>query len=198
MTASDYGTFDRAFRRVLCAYPVRSKVQTAEVEALSRTYFRVLADAPLGDVLAAGKACLGTCKRFPTVAEWVAAIPTPPRAAEAADVRVMATTERDEYVRAEGLRYEDMPCGCGACFQADVSDRPLRFVPDEVNGVLDRAIDAVRNRVVVTGHWAHGPELGRWYDARAAFYASAPRRTPIARALLVLVGPEREPGCDDD
>jgi hypothetical protein len=79
-----------------------------------------------------------------------------------------------------------------------MSDYALRFVPDDVHGVLDRAIDTVRNRVVVTGHWAHGDELARWYAARDAFFASAPRHTPIARALLVLVGREREPGCDDD
>ncbi len=194
MVEPEYDTFDRAFRRVYGVY--RLKLSDDDVDALSRTYFRLLAHAALDDVLAAGKACLTTCKTFPKPVDWLHALPpTASPVPLSADLRVLGTAERDDYVRAEGLRYEDMPCGCGACFQADVSDRPLRFVPDEVNGTLDRAIDAVRNRVVVTGHWAHGDELARWYDARAAFYASAPRsRTPIARALLVLVGPEREPG----
>jgi len=189
MTEPEFGTFDRAFRRVCGAF--RLKVKPGDLEELSRTYFRVLDYAPLEEVLTAGKTCLTTCRRFPKVAEWVDALPVPP-VAVTADLRVLATAEREAYARAEALRYADIPCGCGACFRADVTDRPLRFVPDDVNGVLDRAIDTVRNRIVVTGHWAHGDELARWYAARDAFFASVPRHTPIARALLVLVS--REPG----
>jgi hypothetical protein len=192
MTEPEFGTFDRAFRRVYGAF--RLKLKAADVEQLSRTYFKVLDQASLEDVLIAGKACLATGRRFPTVAEWVAALPVPPLPAVTADLRVLATAEREAYWRAEALRYADIPCGCGACFRADVTDRPLRFVPDEINGVLERAIDTVRNRIVVTGHWAHGEELARWYVARDAFFASVPRHTPIARALLVLV--PREPGED--
>jgi hypothetical protein len=161
---------------------------------LSRTYFRILEHAPLDEVLTAGKACVASCRTFPKPAEWLQALPVPPAAAAHADTRVMATTEREDYARAEALRYEDAPCGCLLCQEADVTHRPLRFVPDEILGVLDKAIDTVRNRVVVTGHWAHGAELGRWYAARDAFYASAPRHTRLARALLVLVS--REPGED--
>jgi hypothetical protein len=194
MTEPDRGTFDRAFRRVCGAF--RLKVTGVEREELSRTYFRVLDFAPLEDVLAAGKTCIKTRERFPKVAEWIAALPAPPVASVAADRRVMATPERDDYVRAEALRYQDEPCSCWACQDADVTHRALRFVPDDVNGVLDRAIDTVRNRVVVTGHWAHGDELARWYVARDTFFASAPRRTPVGRALLAHVS--REPGSDDD
>jgi len=189
MTEPEFGTFDRAFRRVCGAF--RLKVKPGDLEELSRTYFRVLDYAPLEEVLTAGKTCLTTCRRFPKVAEWVDALPVPP-VAVTADLRVLATAEREAYWRAEALRYADLPCGCGACFRADVTDRPLRFVPDDVNGVLDRAIDTVRNRIVITGHWAHGDELARWYVARDAFFARVPRHTPIARALLVLVA--REPG----
>jgi hypothetical protein len=173
-------------------------LKAAEVESLSRTYFKVLAHAPLDDVLAAGKTCLTTCRKFPTVAEWAHALPAPVVAHVSADLRVMATDEREAYWRAEALRYRDDPCACWDCRDAGMSEYALRFVPDDVHGVLDRAIDTVRNRVVVTGHWAHGDELARWYRARDTFFASAPRHTPIARALLVLVGREREPGCDDD
>jgi hypothetical protein len=194
MTEPDRGTFDRAFRRVCGAF--RLKVTVAEREELSRTYFRVLDYAPLEDVLAASKTCLTTCKHFPKVAEWVDALPAPPTAAVHADLRVMATPEREAYHHAEALLWQDEPCACWDCQDAGVTDRPLRFVPDEVQGVPDRAIDTVRNRVVVTGHWAHGDELARWYVARDAFFARAPRRTPVRRALLALVA--REPGCDDD
>jgi hypothetical protein len=191
MTEPDFGTFERAFRRVCGAF--RLKVKEGEIEELTRTYFRILDTAPLEDVLAAGKTCLATCRKFPKPAEWLAALPAAPVAVRA-DLRVMGTPERLEYARAETLRYEDAPCGCLLCQEADVTHRPLRFVPDEILGVLDKALDTERNREVITGHWAHGEELARWYVARDHFFASAPRHTPIARALLVLVA--REPGED--
>jgi hypothetical protein len=195
MTEPDRGTFDRAFRRVCGAF--RLKVTGAERDELSRTYFRVLDFAPLEDVLAAGKTCIKTRERFPKVAEWIAALPAPPVATVAADLRVMATPERDDYGRAELLRYQDDPCACWDCQDAGVTHRPLRFVPDEILGVLDKAFDTARNRIVVTGHWAHGAELVRWYAARDRFFASAPRRGPMAR-VLAFIGGEREPGSDDD
>jgi hypothetical protein len=193
MTEADFGTFDRAFRRVCGAFRLRVKATAGE--EWSRTYFRILEHAPLDEVLTAGKACVASCRTFPKPAEWLQALPIPPAAAAHGDLRVMATTEREDYARAEALRYEDAPCGCLLCQEAAVTHRPLRFVPDEILGVLDKALDTVRNRIVVTGHWAHGQELARWYVARAAFYASAPRRGPMARALA-LIGGAREPGED--
>jgi hypothetical protein len=192
MVEPEFGTFDRAFRRVYGAY--RLKLNATELETLSRTYFKVLDYAPLEDVLAAAKAWMLEGRKFPTIADWVDALPAPPVSAIAADLRVMATAEREAYWRAEALRYRDDPCGCVDCRDAGMAEHALRFVPDDVNGVLDRAIDPVRNRIVVTGHWAHGEELARWYVARDAFFTSAPRRSPLGRALLVLVS--REPGED--
>jgi hypothetical protein len=191
MTDVDFGTFDRAFRRVVGAF--RLKLREGEVEELSRTYFKVLDAAPLDDVLTAGKACLANSRTFPKPAEWLHALPIQPPTVIDADLRVMGTYERVEHARAEALRYEDTPCECVLCGQAHVTHRPLRFVPDDIDGALDRAIDTVRNRILVTGHWAHGEELARWYAARDAFFASVSRHTPIARALLVLVS-TREPG----
>jgi hypothetical protein len=184
--------FDRAFRRVCGAF--RLKVTAGERDELSRTYFRVLDYAPLDDVLTAAKTCLTTCKHFPRLAEWVAALPAPP-VVVTADLRVMATPEREAYVRAEALRYQDEPCACWDCQDAGMTERPVRFVPDEVNGVLDKAIDTVRNRIVITGHWAHGDELARWYVARDAFFACL---TPTQRHKFALVYSGREPGDDDD
>jgi hypothetical protein len=194
MIEAEFGTFNRAFRKVVTIFRLKFKV--GEVEELSRSYFRLLGHAPLGDVLAAGKTWTTTHNTFPKPAEWLQALPAAPTVPGSADLRVLATPEREAYARAETLRWQDDPCTCWDCREAGVTDRPLRFVSDEVLGVLDRAIDTVRNRVVVTGHWAHGDELARWYVAREAFFASAPRRTPVGRALLALVS--REPGCDDD
>jgi hypothetical protein len=191
MTSGDVGTFDRAFRRVLRAYPVQSRLKPDDVETLCRTYFRVLDTSPLADVLAAGKACLLTCTKFPTVAEWARHL-SPVVAPVAADLRVLGADERAVYVHAEAMHYDAAPCGCEDCRDAGVTDRPLRFVPDEGHGGLDRALDLDRNRIVVTGHWVHGDELARWYVARDRFFACAPRRSPLGRALVALVS--REPG----
>jgi hypothetical protein len=191
MTSGDVGTFDRAFRRVLRAYPVQARLKPDDVETLCHTYFRVLDASPLDDVLAAGRACLLTCTKFPTVAEWARHL-SPVVAPVAADLRVLGADERAAHAHAETVHYDDAPCGCEECRDAGVADRPLRFVPDEGPGGLERALDLERNRIVVTGHWAHGDELGRWYRARDAFYASASRRSPLGRALVALVS--REPG----
>jgi hypothetical protein len=77
---------------------------------------------------------------------------------------------------------------------AGVTDRELRFVPTlvEDHSREERAFHPRRRRLEVTGHWAHGDELARWYVAREAFFARAPRRGPLAR-VLALVG-TREPG----
>ena len=67
----------------------------------------------------------------------------------------------------------------------------MRFVPTHATfDTYERAWDRRRKVVQIVGHWAHGAELARWYEARAAFYACAPKRL---RRTLALIG-EREPG----
>jgi hypothetical protein len=107
----------------------------------------------------------------------------------------MGVDEIAEYHQAERQHYQADPCGCLSCQLAGVTPRPLRFVPDFTDDDRpEQAFDSVRKRIVQTGHWAHGDELARWYAARAAFFATVPRSSPMARALAVLVSPEREPG----
>lgn len=190
MTDADYATFDRAFRRVCGVF--RLKLKDAELEDLTRTYFKILDQAPLDDVLEAGKRAIATSKTFPKPVDWLAALPVP--IVEARDYRVMREDEREDYARAERLHFAGDPCGCLLC-QAAGTDRPLRFVPTEVDetGRLERAVDSVRNRVLVVGHWAHGAELVAWYAAKARCFASVPRSMPkLLLAMAALV--EREPG----
>jgi len=194
MDAADRRTFDQAFSNMARAF--RLKLKPTELEELTTTYFKILASAPLEAVLAAGKTCLEQSRTFPKAADWFQALPAGAREAPA-DCRVMSADELAAYHRAERQRYEDDPCGCLACQLAGVTARPLRFVPEfDHNDQPERAFDNTRHRVVVTGHWAHGDELARWYTARAAFFASVPRQSPMARALLALVPHEREPGED--
>ena len=108
----------------------------------------------------------------------------------------MTGLEQDDLARAERLRYEDTPCSCVLCFRAAVNDRPLRFVPTLTHDGGDelRAFHPQRRRVEVVGHWAHGEELARWYQARAACFSRA-ATSPTGRRVLALVG-SREPGED--
>jgi hypothetical protein len=182
MTEADYGTFESAFRRFSSAF--RVKVKPTEMDELTRLYFKLLTAAPIDAVLQAGRRLLETSRTFPKPAEWLAAVSAlSPAAAAGADVRVMSDEEAREYTRAEGLRYQDEPCFCLLCQSAGVTHRFLRFVPDVgTDGSLERAWHPGKRQLVIAGHWAHGDELRRWYDARDHFQALVPRR--YSRALV--------------
>lgn len=208
MTETDFGTFERAFGRVCGAF--RLKLKGTEREELTRTYFRVLESFPLEEVLLAGKKCITTYRKFPPAADWIATLAAPRvTTAAGADVRQMGAFELEEYERAERRRYEDDPCGCGDCVQAGVDHRLLRFVPTLFGDVEERAFNPRRKAVQVVGHWAHGEELQRWYDARDRFFAVAPvgiarlLRSRDPRAFAARIDAiykslaEREPGEDD-
>jgi len=139
-----------------------------EQAQLQRDYFKALRKFPLSQVAAGAEAWMQRGKFFPKPAEWIEAIP---KRQSAPDLPVMSDEQTREYHRAEALRYEDKPCGCLSCREAEVTEKPLRFVP-EVNpdGTDRRVRDGVRDRIVVAGHWAHGFELARWYAAKGEFY----------------------------
>lgn len=199
MTDADYGTFERAFRRLSGAF--RLKLKPVELDELTRTYFRVLDTASIEDVLAAGKVCVAKCRVFPKPVEWLEALPSATSSAAPLppDMRVMSADEAAEYVRAERLRYEDEPCGCLSCQLAGVTGLALRFVPDVTDdGRDERAMCPPKNVVVVSGHWAHGEELARWYAARDAFHAlgGAPL-LKVNRRGFTYVPPANAPRAPD-
>jgi hypothetical protein len=172
MTEADFGTFERAFRRLAGAF--RLKLKPGELEDLTRSYFKVLDVASIEEVLAAGKVCVSRCRKFPMPVEWLEAMASASPTTSAPDVRVMSVDETQAYLRAERLHYEDEPCGCLTCQAAGVTHLPLRFVPDVTDdGRDERAMCEPKKSVVTAGHWAHGDELARWYVARDAFYATA-------------------------
>jgi hypothetical protein len=198
MFETDFSTFDRAFGRVCGAY--RLKVKPTEAEELTRTYFKVLEAWPLDAVLVAGKKAMAKCRTFPKVADWIAELPATRERTAPADVRHMTTDEMDAHERAAAKRYEDDPCACPDCFNAFIHERPIRFVPTLVSLLADddeRAFNTRRNQIEVIGHWAHGAELARWYQARDHFFALAEtmprigRLVTFTRAIL-----EREPGME--
>lgn len=138
----------------------------SELQEMAAGYLRVLRRFTIGQVRAAAQHIEAHNERFPKPVEWVKAIPHQ----QSADVPVMPVDVATEYERAERLAWEDEPCNCFACRLAGVDHKFLRFVPDY--GDDDRDVRMkFGTRVVVRGHWAHGEELKRWYEARDRYLA---------------------------
>jgi hypothetical protein len=161
-----YQTFVVEFRRVSAALE-SYKRSPDELTAKADAYFHVLKRFDLPEVIAKADAWLQTETKMPKPAEWAGIVPRRPQV----ELSVMTDAESRDYRRAETLGFEDIPCACALCVQADVTEKPIRFVPDLDYQDRDRLVkDPLMNRVVCAGHWAHGAELARWYRARADFY----------------------------
>lgn len=139
-----------------------------EKQQMQRDYFRAMRRFPLSQIEAGAEVWIQRGKYFPKPAEWMDAIPKQ-SAVVTLDVPAMSEGESRAYQRAEAMRYEDQPCGCPKCREAEVTDKPLRFVPEFTPDDRERKVRD-GERVVTAGHWAHGYELARWYEARANFY----------------------------
>lgn len=167
MTDSEMFPFMDVFRNLQRVFPKR--LDQHDQQQMGASYFKALQKFPLGRVAAGADAWVSRGKFFPKPAEWIDAMPR--LHLPAADVAVMSDQDAREYARAEQMRYEDTPCRCHECVFAHVSDKPLRFVPEvSADGSDLKVRDPLRDRIVTAGHWAHGPELARWYHARADFY----------------------------
>lgn len=180
MTREDVPVFDRAFRRLVRVYHV--DLGPDDLAELARTYFLVLEDGTIEEVLQAAKQCLGTCRRFPKPATWLQTLmqarpaPDPPSGEPTrSDVRTMSAEETAVFLEAERLHYEDAPCYCLHCQAAGVTALPIRFVPTvNRDGDEERAYCPLKRQVVIAGHWAHGAELQRWHAARDHCFKLAP------------------------
>lgn len=152
----------RGLRRV---FPKR--MEDHELRQMDVDYFKALRRFPLAQVQAGAEAWMQRGKYFPKPAEWIDSIPR--RATVAVDIPAMSEAEASDYRRAEKLRYDDRPCVCPRCREVGVTDKPLRFVPEVNPDGTDRKVRD-GDRIVVAGHWAHGAELARWYQAKGDFY----------------------------
>lgn len=144
-------------------------------ESIIPTYFRLLQNEELADLARAGDAWAQRSKFFPKAAEWLETVRSIPKGDPLLE---MARDEAAEWLAAERHFFEAEPCSCRECSEARIAgymdDKPLRFVPNEdrYGGYEKRVLG---NREVLRGHWAHGFELARWYQARAGFYEVALR-----------------------
>jgi len=167
VTSEDLPGFHETFRSLQRVFPLRGA--EGEIDRLTEDYFRTLRRFTLADVKAGADHWLAHGTKFPKPAEWSAAVPA---RIVAGDARQMTHDEAIEWARADRLGFEDQPCLCSECVRAGVDEKPLRFVPDLDGDDRDiKAFNPLRNHLVTSGHWAHGDELARWYEARATFYA---------------------------
>jgi hypothetical protein len=172
MHGEDRDRFVKMFQRLCETF--RMKLKPVEFERLANSYFAILDAHRLDDVLEVGTRLLRKHRTFPKPADWLAELETGLTAQCPADRRVMTSVEVAELTQAEAMRYEGQPCLCHECVRAGIDTQPLRFVPTMKSfDEEERAFHPKRNRVEVVGHWAHGEELRRWYEARDAFYAKA-------------------------
>ena len=214
MRPEEYEAFVVEFRRLSRALE-RFPQGVSELRDRADAYFHALKNLPLAALVAKADGWIQTETKFPKPAEW-ARVHQPQTLSL---VPTLTNEEAHEYVRAEGLGYEDAPCSCAACGEAGVQEKPIRFMPELTAEDRDRKVMCWA-RMVTAGHWAHGWELARWYLARDAFWAKCcalglrgdvltvgpkVRRTFQERMATIFpirdvkqrAAGDREPGCDD-
>lgn len=134
------------------------------------TYFRLLQRYDLVDVARAADAWAASNKFFPQAADWLEAVRSTPKGEPLLE---LPREEMAEWLDAERRRFEADSCSCRECCEARIAcymdDKPLRFVPTEDRyGAYEKRL--IGSREVLRGHWAHGFELARWYQARSECY----------------------------
>jgi hypothetical protein len=157
MTDAELFPFMDTFRSLARVFALRG--DDHEIRDVGASYFKALRRFPLEPVQVGADVWMQKGERFPKPAQWIDSIPK----RVVVQLAALAPDEVTAYLRAERLRYDDAPCSCTACVKAGISDKPLRFVPDESQGLIG-------DRIVTRGHWAHGDELGRYYAAKNAFW----------------------------
>lgn len=172
MRDADLVGFQQVFRQMASAFGKKSD------ETSVPSYFRALQRCELVDVARAADAWVAREKFFPKPSEWLSTIRSLPSGEPSAPLLEMSRDEAAEWIDAEQHHFEAEPCSCRACSEARIADamddKPLRFVPTEDRfGNYERRL--LGSREVVRGHWAHGFELARWYQARAGYYEVALR-----------------------
>lgn len=171
MTQSEEFQFAEVVRGLERVFPKKRFEEHERTERL-KVYAKAFRRFSLAQVSAGADAWLARGKFFPKPAEWIDAMP---KQRASVEIPAMTTPEAEDYRRAERLRYEDAPCVCIACKQADVTEKALRFVPTyDADGQERRMRDG--DRIVTAGHWAHGRELAGWYRAKADFYDAMLKR----------------------
>jgi hypothetical protein len=163
---ADLFPFLAIFRDLLAVFPKR--LDENEINVMAKSYFTALRRFSVPEIQAGADAWMQRGKFFPKPAEWRESIPRASR--DAIVLSPINESEAAEYLAAERKGWEGEPCDCRMCQSAGVTHRFLRYVP-EVDGYGLNAKGLIGTRTIVRGHWAHGEELARWYEAHDAFWA---------------------------
>lgn len=171
--------FVDVFKNLLRVFPKR--LEEHEGAQIQRDYFKALRRFTIHQVTAGADAWMQRGRYFPKPAEWIDAIP---RRASAPEIPELSVAQASEWLAAERRGYEGDPCSCIDCREAIVDDKSTRFVPEFDDLGNDLRVK-IGERIVTRGHWAHGRELRRWYQARADFWESCHARglTTLAKEL---------------
>lgn len=162
MRDSDAGAFAQLMARMGAVFGKKS----ADLDGMIPMYFRALARFDYVEVVRGADVLLASEEHFPRPAVWADAIAKAPKGDP---LQSMDPREAAEWLDAERRRWENEPCWCAECRAADVTEKPLRFVPTlQASGETQKRL--LGSREVSRGHWAHGDELRRWYQARADCY----------------------------
>jgi hypothetical protein len=178
--------FTKVFKK-LAAHPLE-KAPKHRLDELAKSYFDQLKPYSTAAVIQAADNILKSSNRFPTVAEWIRAIGVD-RAPESEPLRRLSADEARDYRNVSARR---VPCSCTDCVSAGVSHLPIEFVPIEVDGREQRAIDPFTGKIVPILREIHGGELRRWHDVRKSFAKTRlPRAVNDQRREALEVATER-------
>jgi hypothetical protein len=182
VTSYDLTEFTKTFDGLMQVL-IAKRLDDGERAEMVSQYFKALRRFSIEQVKAGAEVALQRSKHFPKPVEWIEWMP---QAAVSREIPLMTREETDDYRRAEQQGWEDQPCLCSECCRAGVDWKPLRYVPNvgpDGRDVLKR--DGARDRVVVSGYWAHGRELAGYYRAVGEFYslASTKQLGSVARAI---------------
>jgi hypothetical protein len=158
-------TFSEVVSDLRQVFPKR--MEDHERRSMDAAYFQALRRFTIPQIRRGAEAWIQRGKYFPKPAEWIDAIPRQSEAAQA-DIPALSESQAHEYLKAEKARYEGPVCSCLECRRAGI-EKPIRFVPEFNENDTDRKVKC-GERIVTAGHWAHGAELARWYQAKADFY----------------------------
>lgn len=118
MTGTEFSDFGHEFDRLYAALG-GYKQSPAEKGAKVDAYFHALKHLPLREVIAKADTWLAKETKFPKPAEWANVVTR-----KAADLPSLSVQEAEDYRRAERLGWEDVPCSCSLCRDADVTEKP--------------------------------------------------------------------------
>lgn len=165
MTGSDFPAFKECFS-VLLNSGLRGIPRIDGREGALAAYFQALERYPFRSVELGYESLQRSATYWPSVAQWIAAMPRSRQAI--ADMTAAQMALSDE---AEQCAYEGPRCRCPECVEAGATHLNLRYVPVMHDGEPVHLRHPVKGMLKYLPEIIHGHGLKRWYAARGRFFA---------------------------